>query len=60
MEPLSESEIEIRVERKIDKLDRQLMAHKITQEEYDHEIVIVDKWASQQYEHSKLMGGSHV
>ena len=48
-ETLTESQIEIIVERQIDKLDKQLMQGKITQEEYDREVVIVDKWASQQY-----------
>lgn len=50
---MSESEIEIIVERVIDKLDKKLMQSKITQSEYDYEVSIIDKWATQQYEHSK-------
>ena len=48
-ETLTEAQIELIVERQIDKLDKQLMQGKITQEEYDREVLIVDKWASQQY-----------
>jgi hypothetical protein len=50
---MSESEIEIIVERVIDKLDKKLMQSKITQSEYDYEVSIIDKWSTQQYEHSK-------
>jgi len=50
---MSESEIEIIVERAIDKLDKKLMQSKITQSEYDYEVSIIDKWSTQQYEHSK-------
>ena len=46
---IGETEIEIRVERKIDSLDRAFMAGKLTQAEYDREVSIVDKWAGQQY-----------
>ena len=49
MEPLTEDQIERRVEATIDRLDRQLMRHEITQEEYDREVSIVDSWAIQQY-----------
>ena len=48
-----ENQIEIIVERTIDKLDAQLMQNKISQSEYDYEVSIIDKWATQQYEHSK-------
>lgn len=50
---MSESEIEIIVERAIDKLDARLMQSKITQKEYDYEVSIIDKWAEQQYQHNK-------
>jgi len=50
---MSESEIEIIVERAIDKLDARLMQSKISQAEYDYEILTVDKWAEQQYQYSK-------
>lgn len=53
---LTEDQIETRVEKAIDGLDRQLMTNKISQEEYDRDIVAIDKWASQQYEYSKQMG----
>lgn len=46
---IGETEIEIAVERKIDRLDRAFMAGKLTQSEYDREVSIVDKWAMQQY-----------
>ena len=50
---MTENQIEIIVERAIDKLDARLMQSKITQSEYDYEVSIIDKWATQQYEHSK-------
>jgi hypothetical protein len=50
---MTESQIEIIVERAIDKLDKKLMQSKITQSEYDYEVSIIDKWATQQYEHYK-------
>ena len=50
---MTENQIEIIVERAIDKLDARLMQSKITQSEYDYEVSIIDKWANQQYEHSK-------
>lgn len=50
---MSESEIEIIVERAIDKLDARLMQSKITQSVYDYEVSIIDKWAEQQYQYSK-------
>lgn len=53
METLSENQIETLVERQIDKLDKNLLSGALTQSEYDHEIMIVDKWASQQYDHLK-------
>lgn len=52
-ETLTEDQIEIRVERAIDRLDRHLLSNQITQEQYDRDIVSIDKWASQQYEHLK-------
>ena len=52
-ETLTEEQIETRVERAIDRLDRHLLSNQITQEQYDRDIVSIDKWASQQYEHLK-------
>lgn len=48
---LSESQIEYRVEKAIDRLDHDLLLNKITQKQYDRDIVCVDKWAQQQYDH---------
>ena len=50
---MTETDIEIIVERAIDRLDARLMQSKITQAEYDYEVYIVDKWAEQQYQHNK-------
>jgi len=50
---MTETDIEIIVERAIDRLDARLMQSKITQAEYDYEVCIVDKWAEQQYQHNK-------
>ena len=50
---MTENQIELLVERAIDKLDKQLMQGKITQAEYDYEVSIIDKWAEQQYQHNK-------
>ena len=50
---MTENQIEIIVERAIDKLDARLMQSKISQSKYDYEVSIIDKWATQQYEHSK-------
>lgn len=52
-ETLTEEQIETRVERAIDRLDRHLLSNQITQKQYDRDIVSIDKWASQQYEHLK-------
>lgn len=46
---MTEDQIELKVEREMDKLDRKLMDGRITQEEYDREIYLLDKWAEQQY-----------
>ena len=51
--PLTENQIESTVERVIDKLDRQLLTGKLTQQQYDQEVHIIDKWAIQQYEYAK-------
>lgn len=45
---LSEEQIESIVEKRINKLDKKLMQGHITQQEYDHEVMILDKWSSQQ------------
>jgi hypothetical protein len=48
---MTESQIETQVEKAIDRLDRQLMRNEITQTDYDREVSIVDKWATQQLDH---------
>ena len=53
---LTEEQIERKVESAIDRLDRHLLSNQITQEQSDRDIVSIDKWAEQQYQHSKLMG----
>jgi len=58
IQTLTEKQIEDRVERIIDCLDRQLLTGKLSQQEYDHEVMIVDKWAMQQISHyrSEMLG----
>lgn len=46
---LSENDIEFIVEKTTDKLDRQLMDGKLSQEEYDLEMNKLDMWAEQQF-----------
>lgn len=53
---LTESQIEYRVEKAIDRLDRQFMSNQITQEQYDRDMLSLDKWAEQEYQHSKHEG----
>ena len=53
MQPLTEDQIERRVQCAIDRLDRHLLSNQISQQQYDRDIVAIDKWASQQYEHLK-------
>ena len=50
---MTEHEIKIRAERAMDRLDRQLLSNQIQQAQYDREIVSLDKWAEQQYQHAK-------
>lgn len=47
---MTEFDIECKVERATDRLDRRFMAGEIDQAEYDREIGILDKWAQQQYD----------
>ena len=53
---LTEQQIERKVESAIDRLDRHLLSNQITQEQYDRDLLSIDKWAEQQYQHSKLAG----
>ncbi len=52
---MTEDQIERKVERAIDVLDRLFLAGKVSQEAYDAEIVAWDKWADQQYRHAKTI-----
>lgn len=54
--PLTEEQIERKVEIQINRLDRHLLSNQITQEQYDRDIMALDTWAAQQYEHSKACG----
>jgi len=45
---MTEDQIELKVEHDMDRLDRQLMDGKITQERYDYAVYLLDKWADQQ------------
>jgi hypothetical protein len=40
----------------INRLDRQFMSNQITQEQYDRDMLSLDKWAEQEYQHSKYEG----
>jgi len=53
---LTEQQIERKVELAIDRLDRLLLSNQITQEQYDRDLLSLDKWAEQEYQHSKLAG----
>ena len=53
---LTEDQIERKVELAIDRLDRHLLSNQITQEQYDRDLLSLDRWAEQQYQHSKLAG----
>lgn len=46
---MTESQIENRVEHLFDALDRQLMAGRMTQAEYDREAGLITTWADQMY-----------
>jgi len=55
---MNEHDIEIRVEKAIDRLDRRFMsdANTMTQAEYDHEVMLIDKWAAQEYRRAEPCG----
>lgn len=46
---LTEEQIERRVERMMNSLDKQLLEHQISQEEYDAEVKSIAEWAEEQY-----------
>jgi len=53
---LTEDQIERKVSCAIDRLDRHLLTNQINQDQYDRDIVSIDKWAQQQYDYSKSIG----
>ena len=50
---LTEEQIEARVERAIDRLDKRLLSGELSQSDYDYEVGKVDTWSIQQMEWSK-------
>ena len=46
---MTEEQIERTAEREMNRLDRELMSNALTQEQYDIEVSLLDKWAQQQY-----------
>ncbi len=46
---MTEAQIERAVERQMNRLDARLLGNRMTQGEYDHEVMLLDKWADQQY-----------
>lgn len=51
---LTENQIENAVSRVIDKLDNLLLTNRITQEDYELEIRVINNWAIQQYKNLNL------
>lgn len=47
---MTEEQIEREVEWSFNRLDRQLMAGKLTQAEYDHEANVISQWADREYQ----------
>jgi hypothetical protein len=47
---MTADQIERRVERRMDLLDRHFLAGRLTQAEYDSEVKALNKWAEKQYE----------
>lgn len=43
---MSEYEIELKIEKAMDRLDRMLMDGRISQDQYDHEVWLLDQWAN--------------
>ena len=46
---LTEDEIEHIVEKRMDELDHRLMNNDLSQLEYEQAVIIIERWASQQY-----------
>ncbi len=45
---MTEEQIELNVEHQFNRLDKKLMAGKLTQEQYDHEAKLIHEWAEAQ------------
>ena len=50
---MTEDQIERVIEKNIDKLDKALMRGKITEDEYDREIIRLERWGEQQQKYLK-------
>jgi len=50
---MTADQIENKVERAMNGLDARLMGGKLSQAEYDREVVALDKWAQQQYDSAR-------
>lgn len=50
---MTEEQIERIAERKMNRLDKELMNGSITQEEYNQEVRELDQWVNAEYRHSK-------
>lgn len=46
---MTEEEIERKVEKTIDKLDKRYLSGEITREQYESEMVLISRWAEEQY-----------
>lgn len=57
---MTEEQIELRVERETDRLDRQLMDGKLTQDQYDRAVYKLDQWASKQPRKAPQEYGAYV
>lgn len=57
---MTEEQIERKVERAMNALDARLMSGSLTQADYDHEVMILDKWAQQQYDAQSLSDFNYV
>lgn len=47
---MTEEQIEARVERLFNAIDRALMEGRLTQDQYDHEAQVITAWADREYQ----------
>jgi len=47
--PMTDIEIEREAEKRMNALDKKLLRHQLTQEEYDEEVAKLSSWATRQY-----------